>query len=363
VRKPRLTASRELLALATPIALTQLAQVALTTIDIVMIGVLGVEALAAGGLAIVLFNQVRTMGVGLITAAGNRVASLAAQEEPGALAQDAERGVRDVVRASLVLATAAGLVGALLSTWSPAGAGAPAGPACRCRRQARSRCPAGRSGARAARTPRACAWPDPGAVQQRRRPPGAVLVLRGLPAADIPLAPTPPSWSQAPREATAPWDATLLLLDSAMGHAFRLGRAAGRAPRPRHRALQGHERGRPPVTHVTSPSGEDRACGSREHAQLTDRAPSWIAASLVHEMHAQTTERGHPRLRPSVAHAIRRARPRAARNSTTRAGETEPAGDHRHRSRARGPPGSRHQPAKPGPRAAAGSPSRCRPGR
>jgi multidrug resistance protein, MATE family len=69
----RLGGSRELLALATPIALTQLAQVALTTIDIVMIGVLGVEALAAGGLAIVLFNQVRTMGVGLITAAGNRV--------------------------------------------------------------------------------------------------------------------------------------------------------------------------------------------------------------------------------------------------------------------------------------------------
>ena len=34
-----------------------------------MIGVLGVEALAADGLAILLFNQVRTMGVGLITAA------------------------------------------------------------------------------------------------------------------------------------------------------------------------------------------------------------------------------------------------------------------------------------------------------
>jgi MATE family multidrug resistance protein len=106
--------NRELVALATPIALTQLAQVALTTVDIVMIGALGVEALAAGGLAIVLFNQIRTMGVGLITAAGNRVASIAAQEQPGKLTEDAERGVRDVVRASLVVATAAGLVGALL---------------------------------------------------------------------------------------------------------------------------------------------------------------------------------------------------------------------------------------------------------
>jgi multidrug resistance protein, MATE family len=115
VRRKRLTGSRELLALATPIALTQLAQVALTTIDIVMIGVLGVEALAAGGLAIVLFNQVRTMGVGLITAAGNRVAAIAAQEEEaGALTADVERGVRDVMRASLVLATAAGLGGAVL---------------------------------------------------------------------------------------------------------------------------------------------------------------------------------------------------------------------------------------------------------
>src|SRR5918998_1253175 len=108
------SASRQLFALATPIALTQLAQVALTTVDIVMIAALGVEALAAGGLAIVLFNQVRTVGVGLITAAGNRVASIAAQEEDGALSEDAERGVRDVVRASLVLATAAGVVGAVL---------------------------------------------------------------------------------------------------------------------------------------------------------------------------------------------------------------------------------------------------------
>jgi MATE family multidrug resistance protein len=114
LRRERLTDSRALLALATPIALTQLAQVALTTIDIVMIGVLGVGALAAGGLAIVLFNQVRTIGVGLITAAGNRIATLAAQDQAGGLAADAERGVRDVVRASLVLATGAGVAGGVL---------------------------------------------------------------------------------------------------------------------------------------------------------------------------------------------------------------------------------------------------------
>jgi MATE family, multidrug efflux pump len=114
VTRDRAGASRQLLALATPIALTQLAQVALTTIDIVMIGALGVEALAAGGLALVLFNQLRTMGVGLITAAGNQVAAIAAQDEAGPLADDDERGVREVVRASLLLATAAGLAGAVL---------------------------------------------------------------------------------------------------------------------------------------------------------------------------------------------------------------------------------------------------------
>ncbi len=108
------SANRQLFALATPIALTQLAQVALTTVDIVMIGALGVEALAAGGLAIVLFNQLRTMGVGLITAAGNRVAAIAAQDGTAALSEDAEDGVRDVVRGSLLLATGAGLVGGLL---------------------------------------------------------------------------------------------------------------------------------------------------------------------------------------------------------------------------------------------------------
>jgi L-asparagine oxygenase len=49
---------------------------------------------------------------------------------------------------------------------------------------------------------------------------GGALVLRGLPAAEMPLGPTPPSWSESPHEATAVWDATLLLVASAMGRAF-----------------------------------------------------------------------------------------------------------------------------------------------
>jgi multidrug resistance protein, MATE family len=73
--------SRGLAALAVPLALTQLAQVALTTTDTVMMGRISTETLAAGGLALVIFNQLRTMGVGLLTAVGNQVAAAAARAE------------------------------------------------------------------------------------------------------------------------------------------------------------------------------------------------------------------------------------------------------------------------------------------
>lgn len=103
---------RQLAALAAPIAATQLAQVALTTTDTVMMGLLGPPALAAGGLAIVLFNQLRTMGVGLVTAVGNQVAAATARGE--AAGADPRDEVRDLVLAAFALATVAGLVGAFL---------------------------------------------------------------------------------------------------------------------------------------------------------------------------------------------------------------------------------------------------------
>ncbi|WEV23910.1 MATE family efflux transporter [Streptomyces sp. 71268] len=123
---------RALATLAVPLALTQLAQVALTTTDTVMMGLLGTTDLAAGGLAIVIFNQLRTMGVGLVTSVGNQVAAAAARAEavgePGG-ERDQAAGppraartgpsreaaeVRRIVQASLVLATLAGVAGALL---------------------------------------------------------------------------------------------------------------------------------------------------------------------------------------------------------------------------------------------------------
>ncbi|MER7762278.1 MATE family efflux transporter [Streptomyces sp. NPDC097619] len=66
--------SRALLALAGPLVLTNLAHVALTTVDIVMLGRLGATEIAAAGLALALFNQLRTTGTGLVTGVGNLVA-------------------------------------------------------------------------------------------------------------------------------------------------------------------------------------------------------------------------------------------------------------------------------------------------
>ncbi|REF00864.1 MATE family efflux transporter [Thermomonospora umbrina] len=102
---------RALAALAVPLALTQLAQVALTTTDTVMLGLLGTEELAAGGLALVVFNQCRTMGVGLVTAVGNQVAAADARAERG----DGDGAdIRDLVRGAMALSTLAGVAGALV---------------------------------------------------------------------------------------------------------------------------------------------------------------------------------------------------------------------------------------------------------
>ncbi|MFF9472369.1 MATE family efflux transporter [Streptomyces roseolus] len=112
-----LTDSRALATLAVPLALTQFAQVALTTTDTVMMGLMGAEALAAGGLAMVIFNQLRTMGVGMVTAVGNQVAAAAARAEAADTDEaraEADEDVRDLVRAALALATLAGLAGAVL---------------------------------------------------------------------------------------------------------------------------------------------------------------------------------------------------------------------------------------------------------
>lgn len=100
---------RQLTSLATPIAMTQLAQVAVSTTNIALMGTLGVQQVAAGGLALVLFNQIRTMCVGLITGTGNQVATVVSRAEKQGRRADIQ--VREVVRSSFLIATLAGVLG------------------------------------------------------------------------------------------------------------------------------------------------------------------------------------------------------------------------------------------------------------
>jgi multidrug resistance protein, MATE family len=111
---------RQLIALAAPIAGIQLAQVALTTTDLLMMGLIGVQAIAAGGLAITLYNQVRTMCVGAVTAVSNLVAGAIGRAEvrSGADRVDmqARAEVRQIVRAGFLVATVVGVVGGIVLT-------------------------------------------------------------------------------------------------------------------------------------------------------------------------------------------------------------------------------------------------------
>lgn len=104
--------------LSTPIAGIQLSQVALTTTDLLMMGLIDVKALAAGGLALLLYNQIRTMGVGMVTGLGNLVA--------GAMGRSAKRTgtripdvialneVQELLRAAMLIAIVIALSGALM---------------------------------------------------------------------------------------------------------------------------------------------------------------------------------------------------------------------------------------------------------
>ncbi|SHG74122.1 MATE family efflux transporter [Pollutimonas bauzanensis] len=94
-----------ILLLALPLILTNFAHVALTTIDIVVLGRLGTLELAAGGLAIALFNQLRTTGTGLVTGLSNLVAEAHARGE--------HQRVRDLLVAGFFWATVCGVMFAI----------------------------------------------------------------------------------------------------------------------------------------------------------------------------------------------------------------------------------------------------------
>lgn len=109
---------KELLILASPIIGLQLAQVALTSTDLLMMGILGVQDIAAGGLALLLYNQLRTMCVGMITGVGNQIAAAVGRGEKrtGDKVLDGQvvAEVQDLLRAALAVATLSAIGGSLL---------------------------------------------------------------------------------------------------------------------------------------------------------------------------------------------------------------------------------------------------------
>jgi MATE family multidrug resistance protein len=84
---------RALAALAVPLALAQLAQIAINTTDLVMMGWLGTEALAAGGLAVNIWILPALFGIGVASAIPPLVAEALGARQP--------RRVRRAVRQGL----------------------------------------------------------------------------------------------------------------------------------------------------------------------------------------------------------------------------------------------------------------------
>ena len=114
----RLRGYRPVLALSAPIAGIQLAQVALTTVDLAMMGLIGVTAVAAGGMALLLYNQLRTMTVGMVTGIGNQIAAAAGRGEKRTgtdeLDETARAEIRNLNRSAFLVATVVAVVGALI---------------------------------------------------------------------------------------------------------------------------------------------------------------------------------------------------------------------------------------------------------
>jgi MATE family multidrug resistance protein len=76
-----------------------------------MMGRLGVTALAAGGLSLVIFNQFRTIGTGLITSVGNEIASVPSSgSDPRTIASSRSA----TLRAGLLVAGLAGVLGGVI---------------------------------------------------------------------------------------------------------------------------------------------------------------------------------------------------------------------------------------------------------
>jgi len=92
--------SRFLVRLAIPLSLTTFAQLAITTTDLIYLGALGAEDLAAAAMAVALYQVVTMFGLGVVTATMPMLSRLRGQRDKS-MAADPLAAFRDVVRQGL----------------------------------------------------------------------------------------------------------------------------------------------------------------------------------------------------------------------------------------------------------------------
>lgn len=95
--------ARDIAKLASPLIVTQLAQIAIMVTDVLMMGLLGTHDLAAGGLAIAIFSLLRTFGNGIISAISNLIAF-----EQGK--KTASKEIGNIAKAGFIIAFVLGLI-------------------------------------------------------------------------------------------------------------------------------------------------------------------------------------------------------------------------------------------------------------
>ncbi|MDH3771487.1 MAG: MATE family efflux transporter, partial [Nitrospirota bacterium] len=100
--------ARELLALSGPIVLTNLGQIAIQTTDVVMIGWLGPEALAASALGVNMIFVLMLFAIGVITATAPMMAQDLGRRRHAV--REPRRTVRQGFWAALMLGVAASLL-------------------------------------------------------------------------------------------------------------------------------------------------------------------------------------------------------------------------------------------------------------
>ncbi|CAN5371947.1 MATE family efflux transporter [soil metagenome] len=99
---------RAMLALGWPLVLTNLAQIALTTTDVIVLGRLGPEALAAGALGVSLYFAILIFGIGVMTATSPLMAESIGRKRHAM--RDIRRTFRQGLWAAVVIALPAWLV-------------------------------------------------------------------------------------------------------------------------------------------------------------------------------------------------------------------------------------------------------------